>query len=333
MLKPEDEFLHDPGTEDDWQESWYFNWADPEHDYFGLARIGYRPNAGDTGKIDGLILTIRNGKPEFVYPPVDVDQEEPWGEITPEEGLRAKRFTVTMEEPFKKWRLGLSGKDSMDLLFESFTPVFDFNEGERKISETMTAAHFEQSVKVTGWTEFKKSKIEVNGLGQRDKSWGVRAWNKTLGWNWISAQFSEDLTINVTQTFERPDGDEEVRGHEGAKRLDNGFVFNGGENDGVASAETEFTWAGTPHVMKSARTEVVTESGKEYVLEARALGHFPLVRSGSWLQETHCEFTLTDGDTKHEGYGMLEHVWRPSVIETVVRIPSLVIDAVRVLRR
>lgn len=333
MLKPDDENLHEPGPEDDWQESWYFNWVDPDRDYFGLARIGYRPNAGDTGKIDGLVLTIRNGKPEYVYPPVDIDQLEPWSEVTPESGLSAKRFTATMEEPFKKWRLGLTGKDSMDLLFESFTPVFDFNEGDRKISETMTAAHFEQSVKVTGWTEFKGTRIEVAGLGQRDKSWGVRSWNKTLGWNWVSAQFSEDLTINVTQTFEHPESNGDVRGHEGAVRLDNGFVFAKGENDGIATAKTEFTWDRTPHVMKSARVEVTTEGGKEYLLEARALGHFPLVRSGSWLQETHCEFTLTSGDATYEGNGMLEHVWRPSILETAVRVPSLVVDALRVLRR
>lgn len=333
MLDPTDENLHRPGPEPDWQESWYFNWSDPKHNQFGLARIGYRPNAGDSGKIDGLILTIREGKPEFIYPPVNIDQKESWEEINPTSGLNARRFTATMEEPFKKWHLQLRGKDSMDLLFESFTPVFDFNEGNRQISKTMTAAHFEQSVKVTGWTEFKGRHIEVAGLGQRDKSWGVRSWSKTLGWNWISAQFSENLTLNITQTFEHPATDRPVHGHDGAVRLDNGFLFDEGTNDGVVSATIHFEWDRLPHVIKSARIEFTTESGKELNLNARALGHFPLLRSGSWMQETHCEFQLTDGNSVQKGYGMFEHVWRPSIIETAARVPALIIDAIRVLKR
>lgn len=59
MILPADEQLHLPGPDAHWQESYYFNWADPEGRAFGLARIGYR---SAEQQIDGLLLTMRDGR-------------------------------------------------------------------------------------------------------------------------------------------------------------------------------------------------------------------------------------------------------------------------------
>jgi len=142
MIEPKDEQLHDYGPHPDWQESFYFNWADPERRAFTLARIGYRFNAGKT---DGLIISLRDGETELFYGPADIDHEGPCSDEDPARGLRARRFVVTMEEPLRRWRLELEGDQSMDLVFEAHTPVFDYHEGGRRLASTMTGQHFEQT--------------------------------------------------------------------------------------------------------------------------------------------------------------------------------------------
>jgi hypothetical protein len=60
----------------------------------------------------------------------------------------------------------------------------------------MTGAHFEQSGRVTGWTRFGiergAERHEIDALGQRDKSWGVRDWARLEGWNWLAGHPGRD---------------------------------------------------------------------------------------------------------------------------------------------
>jgi len=70
MIESRDEWLHPVGEHDAWQESFYFNWADPERRSFTLARIGYRFHARKT---DGLVVALRDGELDLFYAPADLD--------------------------------------------------------------------------------------------------------------------------------------------------------------------------------------------------------------------------------------------------------------------
>ena len=64
MIIAADEQLHAPGADAYWQEqSFYFNWADPDGRSFGLSRIGYE---GPRRDVVGVVFTMRDGKPEYV---------------------------------------------------------------------------------------------------------------------------------------------------------------------------------------------------------------------------------------------------------------------------
>ncbi len=108
MIGPEDEQIHAIGSDPHWQESFYFNWADPEQRAFTLARIGFRFNQQ---KIDGLIVSIREGEPDLVYPAANLPHQGSWSDQSPEKGMRSRGFTVTMEEPLRRWRLQLRGPE------------------------------------------------------------------------------------------------------------------------------------------------------------------------------------------------------------------------------
>jgi hypothetical protein len=318
MIQPDDEWLHPPGGDPTWQESFYFNWADPERRSFGLARIGYRPNAGKT---DGLVVSVRDGKLELFYAPANIDHDGPCSEEDPAAGMRARDLLVTMEEPLRRWRIQIGGHRPMDLVFEAHTPAFDYHglraDGEpRRIAAATTGSHFEQAGSVTGWTHFRRERQEIRAFGQRDKSWGVRNWNRLEGWNWIAGQFGADLSFNIMQTFEN------------GRALDNGFVFCDGENHGIDAVSLRFRWARREHLLRDAQMEIVDVTGRRYDIRAEALASYSIPRKNVWIEETHVAFTLEcDGGTR-EGQGVVEHVWRASLGQILQRAPR----AARILR-
>ena len=307
MVTPADEELHEIGGDPHWQESYYFCWADPHHDSFGLTRIGFRFNEN---RMDGLVLTMRDGRPEFAYPAVNLRCDGNWADRGARTGLRAKGLRYEMIEPLSKWRLVLTGKNEMELEWTAFTPAFDYRDGGR-LPPNVAGEHFEQSGRVEGVTRFKGRSTEVRGTGQRDKSWGVRDWASVVGWNWISAQFGEDLTFNAWE------------GEFGGQRYVNGFVHTDGINHPIERLAIEYGWARREHIVAEARLEL-TAGGREHVVTAHALAQCPLVKNGLWLQEVYASFSWAGEGRRRPGIGVIEHAWRSGTLGAVRRWPQLV---------
>ncbi len=317
MFEPKDEELHPAGREEHWQESWYFNWASGDGRSFGLSRIGYRFHQK---QIDGLVLTLRDGKPEYIYPAVNRPLKDKPEHITARDGLKAMGLTYRLLEPFSRWKLELKGRDEMDLEWSAFTPVFDFHADGADLPPNVAGNHFEQAGTVTGWTRFKGKEREIRGRGERDKSWGVRDWSKVEGWNWISAQFGEDLTFNVWQGF-----------FEG-KPYANGFVFSDGKNSGVVKLNISFEWGAREHIPAKTFIDFTTRDGSAYRVTASTLARFPLVKNGLWLEEIHASFTIArNGGPERLGVGVIEHAWHAGTFKTLRHAGELLKAAGQVL--
>jgi len=304
MIDARDEWLHEVGSDPAWQESFYFNWADPERKSFTLARTGYRFHPRKT---DGLVVSLRDGELEVFYGPADLDHPGDPHSEDPAAGMRAGDLVVTMLEPLRRWRLQIEGERGMDVVFEALTPAFDYHGGSEaagasgtgpRLASTMTGAHFEQSGRITGWTHFGAGRHEIDALGQRDKSWGVRDWDRLEGWNWLAGQLGTDWSFNIMQTIEA------------GEVLDNGFVFRNGANHAIERAQIRFEWADEEHRMRRAEIEIREVDGQTHRLEAQALGSFPILREDVWLEETHVAYRLAGGSRPREGQGVVEHVWR-----------------------
>ncbi len=82
-----DEHMHPPTDQRSWQESFYFNWSDVDGRSFGLTRIGLNPA---DWKADALLILIRDGQLEYVYPGVGiaVTAEEKFGAKIPDEEVK-----------------------------------------------------------------------------------------------------------------------------------------------------------------------------------------------------------------------------------------------------
>jgi hypothetical protein len=310
MIVAADEQLHEPGADEHWQESYYFNWADREGRSFGLARWGYNPAAR---KIDGVLLSMRDGQPEFIYPAVGIDMgdaELPGAEY----GLRANRLSFTMREPLARWHIGLSGRDGVDLTWTAFHEPHDYHDGLKALGAAdedlaLAPAHFEQCGSVRGTVRLGGREVEIDGLGHRDKSWGLRDWNAITGWEWLSAQFGEDLAFNATVWYP-PDGEETIPG---------GFVTRDGENRALVATSVDYEWTGLEHVAQRATIRFTDDKGEEYTVVATALAQFPLFKKGLFIQETHARFELTLGGETRTGIGVLEHAWHAGTRRTLER--------------
>src|SRR3954470_8154546 len=265
MIVAADEQLHEPGADEHWQESYYFNWADREGRSFGLARWGINPASR---KIDGVLLTMRDGQPEFIYPAGGLDMgdhEHPPAEF----GLRAKGLSFTMREPLARWHIGLAGRDTIDLTWTAFHDAHDYHDGLRALGAAdedlaLAPAHFEQCGEVRGEVRLAGKAYEIEGLGHRDKSWGARDWNAITGWEWLSAQFGEDLAFNATVWYP-PDSEETIPG---------GFVTRDGENRALVATKVDYEWTRLRHVPQRATITFSDYQGDAYVVTATALAQF-----------------------------------------------------------
>ena len=146
-----------------------------------------------------------------------------------------------------------------------------------------------------------RARREVEGLGQRDKSWGLRVWPEIEGWDWISAQFGEDLSFNLMRTRER------------GEVFDNGFVCEGGQNFAIREADLRYEWGAVEHQPAETHLVLDDEAGRRHEIRGEMRAIFPLPRDPVRLEEAYSSFTYRGGagESPREGRGVVEHVWRP----------------------
>jgi hypothetical protein len=304
MITAADEGFHALGEGEHWQESYYFNWADMDGRAFGLARIGYTPRQH---RMDGVLLTMRDGRAEFLYPAVRIAI----GDRLPVPGrdeLRTRRLSFRMDEPLSRWRIALGGRDEVDLAWTALTPAAEFPRG----GGLGAVGHFEQAGRVVGHVRLKGRSCAVDALGQRDKSWGARDWGRIRGWTWIAAQFGDDFAFNATE------------GVDEGRPVSTGFVFRDGVNSSLTELAVELGRAGRRQVLGTADLVLRDERDRRYTVRARPLAHFPLVRSGLFIEESHCLFETQLDGVRRRGVGVVERAWHAGTLGTLRRAPDLV---------
>jgi len=189
-----DELLHQPTNELKWRESYYFNWADLENKISGFSTIGIVPNENRREFVFLLFLEDRN---EVYYKEPPLQEYETDVNVM----LKNKNLSYKLIEPFKKWEINYkSRKIEFDITFETRFPTFNFGIDSSKSWHQ----HFESSGIISGKLIKKDGEIiNINGYGQRDKSWGFRDWHQFDKWyaghfqfkSW-SCAFRKDYSSN-----------------------------------------------------------------------------------------------------------------------------------------
>jgi hypothetical protein len=298
------DLMHLAGEHKEWNESFYFNVYDLESNVCMFMRIGLKPNMDERSAFcfimmpDGSMVGIK-ATTALCDGALEVN------------GLR---FTMIDDE--MRWRLSFDGtmytedhggprpvRVHFNLEFEARNEVFDYREcvdgeGER-LSQQVASEHLEQFGRMFGSLQVGPDRYAINGLGERDHSWGVRDWNAPKKWVWLTAQFSDRAAFNLTKLY--------VEGGE----VTAGFIHLDGRNIPLVKADirTVLNPDGGPH---SLGLSLLDREGGRHEITAKVLRGVQMPhpsRDGKMLtvmHETLAEYhwnALT-------GYGIAEYLVR-----------------------
>ncbi|WP_426574114.1 DUF7065 domain-containing protein [Aquihabitans sp. McL0605] len=186
---PADEARHAPTDEHLWSESWYLDFVDEDQGIAGYVRLGLYPGMGRAwywacvvGPDRPLVTVIDH---DVAIPPGrshEIRTEGLWADYTVETALDhvsvgVEAFAVGVDDPTEVYG-DLRGDRvplGFDLEWETVGSTFAYPGVTR----------YEVPCRVHGEVLVGSERIELDGLGQRDHSWGVRDW-WSYGWSWTA---------------------------------------------------------------------------------------------------------------------------------------------------
>jgi hypothetical protein len=198
---PSDEGRHPPGPEQLWNESWYFDFAARDARLGGYVRLGLYPNLKVAWYWAMLVgegrplLAVRDHEVDLPRgPSLEVRAEGLWSTLTCETahehwtiGLEA--FAAGLDDPAEAYhgergdRVGLG----FDLEWEAETPPYVYPGVSR----------YEQPCRVHGEILVGTERIDFDGIGQRDHSWGHRDW-WSFPWCWTAGQLGDGTAFHAS---------------------------------------------------------------------------------------------------------------------------------------
>jgi hypothetical protein len=206
-LRPEDEGLHEPGPEQLWNESYYFDFAADDGSVAGYVRLGLYPNWDQAWY---WACVVRPGHPlvlvadnQASLPQADLQIGGRSGTGSYSSGqqiirpLESARVTVNtaaaavLPDPSAAYH-DLSGADSialaLDLEWTTVGGVYPYKDLPR----------YEIPCEVTGTIQVGDEKIAITGHGERDHSWGPRDWWQ-ISWLWSSGRLADGTAFHGMQ--------------------------------------------------------------------------------------------------------------------------------------
>jgi len=198
-VDPRDEATHPAGPELLWSESYYLDFCSHDGSIGGYVRVGRYPNIGPDGVIwywacvvgpDRSLVTVIDHTVPFPssYGSLELRNDGLWADHhaqTPLEhftlGLEA--FGVRLDDPADTYH-GLRGERTplgLDLEWDTDGIPFRWPDGMDR---------YEIPCNVHGEILVGDERIELDGIGQRDHSWGERDW-WVRGWCWTAFRMDD----------------------------------------------------------------------------------------------------------------------------------------------
>ncbi len=197
-----DEGAHEPGPEDLWNESWYFDFFAPDGSIGGWVRLGLYPNLGVAWYHAFL---VRPGQAVIAVsddtvalprlPSLEIRATDLWADHVCETPL--EHWTVTnethglaVEDPAVLYQDAPRGDLvplALDLEWETDGEPYHYGATTR----------YEIPCRVHGDIHVGAEQVAFDGWGQRDHSWGVRDW-WSFGWVWTSGRLDDGERFHGT---------------------------------------------------------------------------------------------------------------------------------------
>ena len=283
---------------EEWNESYYFNFHDKSNDLTAFMRVGNKINKNEKSMFffimsPKLVAGIKLETP-CDNKPLDIAGLK-YKEL--EKGKWELKYDGSIFDPLSKVQKEFKVK--MDVVWEALNPVMDYvncvDEKQAELSSNVASEHYEQFGKASGKIKIDKDTFDINALGERDLSRGIRAWESPKMWMWINSEFSEDEAFNITK-LSVEEGD-----------IDAGYFHIDSVNEPLIRSEIDLEYSnGLP---SNFNMNLFDKKGSKYTVagEVVRFGLIP-VDDNMLLIETISKYIWEN----KEGYGVAEFLIRKS---------------------
>ncbi|MFM8412518.1 MAG: hypothetical protein ACKOCT_19875 [Alphaproteobacteria bacterium] len=308
-VRPEDDYTHPLGPEENFNESVYFNFFDRSQQRGGFLRIGNRANEGYAEMT--VIVYQPDGSALFNYKRPPITSNDGWnaGGLAVEVLVPGERIRTTyegsavelpdpraMQDPGRAFKENPHRRLAIDLVHRGVGPLYG-HVGQPGDGNDFARAHYEQHMAVEGTIRIDDgAPVPISGHGLRDHSWGPRYWQSTPSYRWITCNFGDDAGMLLSIIGDRKGG-----------------VFHfGDELRQVVDIDLRTEYEPGTKFHRSLEAKVKLDDGSEHVVTGRVKGFIPLRnrRAGTqtYIGEGMTEYLL---DGKRVGYGLSEYLDQP----------------------
>ena len=308
-VKPDDDYTHPLGPEENFNESVYFNFFDREHNRGGFIRLGNRANEGYAEMT--VIVYNPDGSALFNYKKPEISTNDGWNAggarvevLDPGYELRTvyEGSALYLADPRDMKDPGAAFKSNpfrhmaLDLVHQGVGPLYG-HVGEPGDGNDFARAHYEQHMRVSGTLRIDdEAPVEINGHGLRDHSWGPRYWQSIRSYRWITGNYGDDMGMVLSIVGDRRGG----MFHKGDKFLKVTDI----------SLDTDYEPGTRFH--RGLVANVTLENGDKHRIEGAVKGFIPLRNRRSeqvtYIGEGMTEYVL---DGERTGYGLSEYLDQP----------------------
>lgn len=229
-LTRDDEGLHTPGDQINWNESRYVDFWDPVRRTGGWFRIGCRPNA-QYAEMSACVF-LPDGRVAFAFDRAKIQEN---GLVA---GDEKGRQTWEIVEPWRTSRIQYVGemslfqdpwvltdpkkaflsnpKEDVEIDLISTTEGLEATMGQDQDQHHLIFLpgqadfHYQHLAHVTGTIRVGEKTYEVDGRGGKDHSWGPRNWHAKIYLRWLICSIDDDngfmLVRSLGPTAERRSG-------------------------------------------------------------------------------------------------------------------------------
>ncbi|MGZ7050366.1 MAG: DUF7065 domain-containing protein [Methanobacterium sp.] len=275
---------------EEWNESYYFNFYDENNDLTAFMRIGNKVNKNEK------LMFFYLMSPDIM---AGIKLETPYDE----EPLNIAGLEY-QEIESGKWKLKYRGsicnplnkkefKVNMDVTWEALNPVMNYincvDDKQVEMSSNVASEHYEQFGKASGKIEIDGDTFEIEALGERDLSLGVREWGSPRMWMWINSEFSHDEAFNITK-LSVDEGD-----------IDAGYFYLNSINEPLVKSDIDVEFTGG--IPSKFQMTLFDKKGSEYAVTGEVIrfGMIP-VDGGMILIETLSKYSWKG----KKGFGVAE---------------------------
>lgn len=276
----------------DWNQSFYFNFYDPEQKTGAFIRVGILENREEANL---WFVFFRDGRPLFTR----LNMNLPYTTDRLAGGVTLAGVTVKSLEPLKSASVTFDQPHfKVELTWNAILPMTDSIElsagGEDDaFAREMTHYHPEGTCCVTGTITLRDGEtIAIDGKGFRDLSYGPRNWDFMRHYRLAWPIFDNGLSIVAVHGIATDGSDNYMR-----------MMGKNGKWIGVTDIEERIVFEDDDMTMKSGEWAVTDAEGEVHKFTSRRLFRWMFPFDTFVLTEHMMEYTLADGTI---GYGLGE---------------------------